>query len=99
MHTDEGIVGLGEPVVEGRSQTVAAAVHEIGRYLNGQDPTRIEHHCRLSSAAFYRGGPVLTSALSGIEHASGTSPASGWVSRYTSFWAAPCAIAFELRLA
>ncbi len=70
MHTDEGVVGLGEPVVEGRSQTVAAAVHEIGRYLIGQDPTRIEHHWQaIFRGQFYRGGPVLTSALSGIEHA------------------------------
>ncbi len=70
MHTDEGVVGLGEPVVEGRAQTVAAAVHEIGRYLIGQDPTRIEHHWQaIFRGQFYRGGPVLTSALSGIEHA------------------------------
>jgi galactonate dehydratase len=70
IHTDEGIVGLGEPIVEGRTQTVAAAVHEIGRYLIGQDPTRIEHHWQaIFRGQFYRGGPVLTSALSGIEHA------------------------------
>jgi galactonate dehydratase len=70
VHTDEGIVGLGEPVVEGRSQTVAAAVHEIGRYLIGQDPRRIEHHWQaIYRGQFYRGGPVLVSALSGIEQA------------------------------
>lgn len=70
MHTDEGIVGLGEPVVEGRSQTVAAAVQEAGRYLIGEDPRRIEHHWQaLYRGAFYRGGPVLCSALSGIEQA------------------------------
>jgi galactonate dehydratase len=70
VHTDEGIVGLGEPVVEGRSQTVAAAVHEIGRYLIGEDPRRIEHHWQaIYRGAFYRGGPVLCSALSGIEQA------------------------------
>ena len=70
VHTDEGIVGLGEPVVEGRSQTVAAAVHEIGRYLIGQDPRRIEHHWQaIYRGQFYRGGPVLCSALSGIEQA------------------------------
>ncbi len=70
VHTDEGIVGLGEPVVEGRSQTVAAAVHEIGRYLIGQDPRRIEHHWQaIFRGQFYRGGPVLCSALSGIEQA------------------------------
>lgn len=70
VHTDEGIVGLGEPIVEGRAQTVAAAVHEIGRYLIGQDPLRIEHHWQaIYRGQFYRGGPVLCSALSGIEQA------------------------------
>ena len=70
VHTDEGIVGLGEPIVEGRTQTVETAVHEIGRYLIGQDPRRIEHHWQaIYRGAFYRGGPVLTSALSGIEQA------------------------------
>ncbi|MCE2490031.1 MAG: galactonate dehydratase, partial [Anaerolineae bacterium] len=60
MHTDEGIVGLGEPVLEGHSQTVAAAVDEIGRYLIGQDPTRIEHHTQaIFRGQFYRGGPIL----------------------------------------
>jgi galactonate dehydratase len=57
-------------VVEGRSQTVAAAVQEIGRYLIGQDPRRIEHHWQaIYRGQFYRGGPVLCSALSGIEQA------------------------------
>ncbi len=70
VHTDEGIVGLGEPVVEGRAQTVAAAVHEIGRYLIGQDPRRIEHHWQaIYRGQFYRGGPVLSSAISGVEQA------------------------------
>ncbi len=70
MHTDEGIVGLGEPVLEGRAQSVAAAVQEIGRYLIGQDPRLIEHHWQaIYRGQFYRGGPILTSALSGIEQA------------------------------
>lgn len=70
IHTDEGIVGLGEPTLEGREQTVAAAVQEIGRYLVGQDPLRIEHHWQaIYCGQFYRGGPILCSALSGIEQA------------------------------
>jgi len=70
MHTDEGLVGWGEPIVEGWSRTTAAAVHEMGRYLIGQDPRRIEHHWQaIYRGAFYRGGPVLCSALSGIEQA------------------------------
>jgi len=70
MHTDEGLTGWGEPVVEGWSRTVAAAVAEMGRYLVGQDPRRIEHHWQaIYRGGFYRGGPVLLSALSGIEQA------------------------------
>lgn len=70
MHTDEGLVGLGEPIVEGRARTVAAAVKELESYLVGQDPRRIEHHWQVMyRGTFYRGGPVLTSAISGIEQA------------------------------
>ena len=70
MYTDEGITGLGEPIVEGRARTVAMAIKEMESYLIGQDPRRIEHHWQvLYRGTFYRGGPVLTSALSGIEQA------------------------------
>lgn len=70
MNTDEGIVGYGEPIVEGRARTVATAVKEIESYLIGQDPRRIEHHWQvLYRGTFYRGGPILTSAISGVEQA------------------------------
>lgn len=70
VHTDEGIVGLGEPICEGHAQAVNAAVHEMGRYLIGQDPRRIEHHWQaIYRGGFYRNGPILCSALSGIEQA------------------------------
>lgn len=70
MHTDEGLVGLGEPILEGRALTVATAVQELEPYLIGQDPTRVVHHWQaMYKHAFYRGGPILTSALSGVEHA------------------------------
>ena len=70
VHTDAGIVGLGEPVVEGRAETVAAAVKEIEPYLVGKDPRQVTHHWQaIYRHAFYRGGPVLTSALSGIDMA------------------------------
>jgi galactonate dehydratase len=70
VHTDQGIIGLGEPVVEGRADTVAAAVKEIEPYLIGKDPRRVIHHWQaIYRHAFYRGGPVLTSALSGVEQA------------------------------
>jgi galactonate dehydratase len=68
--TDEGVEGWGEPVVEGRADTVAAAVREMGEYLVGADPTRIEDLWQtLYRGGFYRGGPILMSAISGIEQA------------------------------
>ncbi len=70
IHTDKGIIGLGEPTLEGRTQTVETAVHEIGRYLIGKDPREIERHWQtIYRGTFYRGGPVLSSALSGVEQA------------------------------
>src|SRR5688572_28541443 len=70
IHTDAGIVGLGEPIVEGRAKTCAAAVAEIAPDLIGKDPRNVVHHWQaIYRHAFYRGGPILTSALSGIEQA------------------------------
>ncbi len=70
IHTDEGVVGLGEPVVEGRALTVQTAIKEIEPYLIGKDPRHVVHHWQaIYRHAFYRGGPVLTSALSGIDQA------------------------------
>lgn len=70
VHTNAGLVGLGEPVVEGRAETLATAVKEIAPYLIGKDPRHVVHHWQaIYRHAFYRGGPVLTSALSGIDMA------------------------------
>jgi galactonate dehydratase len=70
IHTDEGIVGLGEPIVEGRAKTCATAVEELAPWLIGRDPRNVVHHWQaMYRHAFYRGGPVLTSVLSGIEQA------------------------------
>ncbi|ASK62494.1 galactonate dehydratase [Virgibacillus phasianinus] len=70
IETDEGICGWGEPVVEGRAHTVAAGVTELMDYLIGKDPRHIEDHFQvLYRGGFYRGGPILMSAISGIEQA------------------------------
>lgn len=70
MHTDKGITGYGECVLEGRGRTVEQAVHELTDYLIGKDPRQIEHHWQaLYRGTFYHGGPVLCSALSGVEQA------------------------------
>lgn len=70
IETDDGIAGWGEPAVEGRAATVAAAVGELSDYLVGKDPRRIEDHWQvMRRGAFYRGGPVLMSAIAGIDQA------------------------------
>ena len=70
IHTDAGIVGLGEPITEGRALTCAEAVKEIEPYLIGKDPRPVAKHWQaIYRHAFYRGGPILTSALSGIDQA------------------------------
>jgi galactonate dehydratase len=70
VETDEGITGWGEPVVEGRAATVAAAVDELSDYLIGADPLRIEDHWQvMRRGGFYRGGPILMSAIAGIDQA------------------------------
>lgn len=70
IETDEGLFGWGEPVVEGRAHTVAAAVNELSDYLIGQDPLQIEKHWQaMYRGAFYRGGPILMSAIAGVDQA------------------------------
>ena len=68
--TDEGIVGWGEPVIEGKAATVKAAVHEFMQQLMGENPLNIEDHWNMMyRSSFYRGGPILMSAISGIDQA------------------------------
>ncbi|NEU55555.1 galactonate dehydratase [Halorussus sp. MSC15.2] len=71
LETSDGLVGWGEPVVEGRAHTVRAAVEELlDSYLLGKSPDRIEDHWQtMYRGGFYRGGPVLMSAIAGIDQA------------------------------
>lgn len=71
IETSTGLVGWGEPIVEGRAKTVRTAVGEImDSYLVGKDPHRIEEHWQaMYRGGFYRGGPILTSAIAGVDQA------------------------------
>lgn len=70
ISTDCGLEGWGEPVIEGRAETVAAAVREAEPLLLGKDAGHIEDIWQmLYRSGFYRGGPILSSAISGIEQA------------------------------
>ncbi len=68
--TKHGIIGWGEPVVEGKVDTVEACVKELEQYIIGKDASNIENIWQtLYRGGFYRGGPILMSAISGIDQA------------------------------
>jgi len=68
--TDDEFEGWGEAVIEGKASSVKACVEEMTEYLIGADPRQIEDiWTLLYRAAFYRGGPILMSAISGIDQA------------------------------
>lgn len=68
IETDADISGWGEPVLEGHAQTLAAKIDEFAAFLIGRDPLRIEDTWQtLYRNGCYRGGPVLMSAISGID--------------------------------
>ncbi|MBX6771728.1 MAG: galactonate dehydratase [Chloroflexi bacterium] len=68
--TDEGLHGWGEGTLEGREQTVRTAIHELGEYLIGKDPTAVEHHWQaMFRHGFWRGGVVLNTALAALDQA------------------------------
>lgn len=68
--TECGLEGWGEPVVEGKADTVKAAVEEMAGFIIGKDARDIEDIWQLLyRGSFYRGGPILMSAISGIDQA------------------------------
>ena len=70
VETDSGLYGWGEATLEYKELTVQAAIHDLESYLIGKDPHNIEafrHDCYRD--AYWRGGPVLMSALAGVEMA------------------------------
>lgn len=70
VETESGIVGWGEATCEGRSETVRTAVQQLSELLIGRDALRVEDHWQvMTKGSFYRGGPVLASAVSGLDQA------------------------------
>lgn len=71
LTASDGTVGWGEPIVEGKAGTVRAAVGElVDRKLLGADPLSIEDAWQtMYRGEFYRGGPILMSAIAGIDQA------------------------------
>jgi galactonate dehydratase len=68
VRTDEDIIGLGEVAADCHPQTTAFAIRQMD--LIGRDPMAIEQFWQdLYQGSFWRGGPIWTSAISGVEQA------------------------------
>ena len=67
VHTDNGLVGVGESGAWGFLEASGAAIEKMGRYLVGEDPLRIEHHWQyMYRWSAFRGAAVM-GALSAID--------------------------------
>lgn len=71
VKTDDGLVGYGDATLNGRERAVATVVEDsIRQLLVDEDESRIEYLWRkIYLSAYWRGGPVLMTALAGIDMA------------------------------
>lgn len=70
IYTDEGIAGVGEGTLEYKEKAFLGALEHIKEYLVGKNPLNVEQHFHnIYRDAYWRGGPVLMSALSAVEMA------------------------------
>ena len=70
LETNQGVVGWGEATLEGKAGAAMACVNDLKDFIVGSDPMQVEHLYQLMYiGSFYRGGPVLGSAISGIDQA------------------------------
>ncbi|QQO08625.1 mandelate racemase/muconate lactonizing enzyme family protein [Breznakiella homolactica] len=67
VHTDEGIIGLGEAGSWAFLEAAAAAVETFKRYLIGQDPLLREHHWQYLYRCYHFRGAAIMAALSAID--------------------------------
>ncbi|MBM4437991.1 MAG: galactonate dehydratase, partial [Actinobacteria bacterium] len=70
VETDKGLAGTGECTLLGMQDAVDGAISQFATFLTGQDPRRVEHLWQqMYRHPFWRGGPVLSAALSGVDQA------------------------------
>lgn len=70
LETDQGVVGWGEATLEGKAGAVLQTIDDLKDFYIGQDPMRVEHTWQsMYIHAFYRAGPILGSAIAGIDQA------------------------------
>jgi len=70
LETNQGLVGWGEATLEGKAAAAMACVNDFGQHIIGADPMQVEHLWQsMYVHSFYRAGPVMGSAISGIDQA------------------------------
>jgi galactonate dehydratase len=70
LETDGGVIGWGEGTLEGKAGAVMACINDFRDFVIGSDPMQVEHHWQsMYVQSFYRAGPVMGSAISGIDQA------------------------------
>lgn len=70
VSTDDGVVGLGEATLEGKERAIHGAITELAEAVTGLDPTRISGTIyEIARNWYWRGGPVISTALSALEMA------------------------------
>ena len=70
LETNQGVVGWGEGTLEGKAGAVIACINDFREFLIGADAMQVEHIWQsMYVHSFYRAGPVMGSAISGIDQA------------------------------
>ena len=70
IETNDGVVGWGEGTLEGKANAVISCIGDFKEFLLGADPMLVEHHWQsMYVHSFYRAGPVMGSAIAGIDQA------------------------------
>jgi galactonate dehydratase len=70
VETEDGAIGWGEASLEGHAEAVQGAFANLCDRFIGHDARRIEDIWQIAyRLGFYRGGPVLMSAMSGLDQA------------------------------
>jgi galactonate dehydratase len=67
IHTDTGIVGVGEAGAWGFLEATQSVIDKFAHYLVGQDPLLIEHHWQYLYRSTHFRGAVIMSAISAID--------------------------------
>ncbi|OHD48398.1 MAG: mandelate racemase [Spirochaetes bacterium GWF1_41_5] len=70
VETDEGIYGYGEASLGTQEMALSGCIEDLKRLIIGRNPLEIEKMCfEVYRDIYWKGGPVLMSAVSGIEMA------------------------------